>query len=428
MRDVEWAVALLTALGCTHINTSRAARRGWVRASCPLAPWTHEDPDDSRPSLVFKLPRQEHEAGAPVLWQCDTCGRRGEAPELLHHLTWLSGRQPAEASRLLSRAPLDLLEQDARVPARAVRLPRRIIASPAFGALSPGAAIDPKTDTAEAEEAAVQDRRERRSLGGPTAGAAGARTGKARDDAPGKVPGDVLDRFPLLADESCPDSRQAVVWLHDHCRISLKAMRRFQLRLYTDAYMGHAGILFPLLTPVEGAGPPQARDMWVRLLHEDAFFRLTPKLAGSDRDYGGEAWFGRHLHEPGQPVVLVDGPLDALRLSSLGVKNVFAAMGSPGPEDMARIQARVVYLAFGRSARGRALTLAASRGVRARTLHLLDWSVVGLCSAQQVPDQGQFRRVFEARRSFVAPNAGAVSRLPAPEPDAPGARGPDGRP
>ena len=69
-------------------NLSRAPN-GWIRSSCPFAPWTHRSGKDSKPSFAMKL-------GVDGGYRCLSCGEKGGSYMFAKRLEELSG-QPMDA-------------------------------------------------------------------------------------------------------------------------------------------------------------------------------------------------------------------------------------------------------------------------------------------------------------------------------------------
>lgn len=73
--DAEQAQEFLEALGCDNVSEGA----GWVRASCPLAPWTHSSGMDSNPSFGVKVDTTSH-------CNCFACGFKGSPFDLVLEL------------------------------------------------------------------------------------------------------------------------------------------------------------------------------------------------------------------------------------------------------------------------------------------------------------------------------------------------------
>ncbi len=52
----------------------------WAKATCPLAPWTHDHGSDSKPSFGISI------TGADSIYNCFSCGNSGDLYDLLHKI------------------------------------------------------------------------------------------------------------------------------------------------------------------------------------------------------------------------------------------------------------------------------------------------------------------------------------------------------
>jgi 5S rRNA maturation endonuclease (ribonuclease M5) len=209
------------------------------------------------------------------------------------------------------------------------------------------------------------------------------------------VPHETLEQYPLLSESNSYKAHADVLrWLVDVRKISLAAIRDFQLRLYIEPVLEEAGVIFPIISRLG----PDVLDLWVRMIPQKRFFRLTRDFTGSRVDYRApNLWFGNHLYTEGAPILLVEGALDALRLYSLGVKNVLASFGEPSTEQIASVYAPVVHLGYDSDESGRRFTKNLKKKLDAPSIHILDWSVVGLKDAGELEDVSQLRVVFDSR-------------------------------
>lgn len=81
--DHDHLVKFLDRIGCTKIG-----RNGphWVRAHCPLAPWTHKSRADRKPSFSVMVA-----ADQPSMCRCHACGFKGTLLMLVRRWAKLSG-------------------------------------------------------------------------------------------------------------------------------------------------------------------------------------------------------------------------------------------------------------------------------------------------------------------------------------------------
>jgi hypothetical protein len=341
MAQVEQFLLLIGAK-----KISRDLVNGWVRCSCPFAAWLHISGKDDRPSFGVKIPSQE---GKAPYFYCFSCASAGPLPRLLHNLTNFTGDRMLEASNYLSQFALfdenDFLREKRRF---------KVIDKFASGRL--------------------ENRSVLQNI---------------------YVPQEILFKYPILSEKcSLTAHYDALLWLTKTRNISLRAIDKFQLRLYIDDVLDDVGIIFPIID----RGSEHVLDMYVRLISQKRFFRLSKDITKSLVDYRApNLWFGNHLYVEGQPVILVEGPMDALRLYTLGIENVLASFGEPSAEQIASVYAPVVHLAYDNDTSGHMFMRKLRDKLDVPNLHILDWGVVGIKDAGDLADLAQFRVVYDAR-------------------------------
>ncbi len=349
-RDITHFLGLLGAKNIV-IDT----QRGWVRSSCPLAPWTHETGQDRHPSFGIKIP--ETYADVPT-YTCFTCGRSGPLPKLLSTLRLFSHERYAEASEFISQ--FELFKENGGTGEitrrKRVYLPDRFV------------------------DVSLAPRPVYKNL---------------------PVPEEILAQFPPLWEKSDLNAhREALKWLTEERHISFQPVGKYKLRLYTNA-LDDIGVIFPILD----SDGETVLDMWVRLIDRKKFFRLTADSVGSKVEYRApNLLFGNHLQAQeaeGSSVVLVEGPLDALRLASLGVKRVMATLGGMSSEQFDSFYASAVYLGFDNDEAGQTFTKKALHELKVPAISVLDWGVVGIKDAGDLEDKAQFVRVFNRRTKIL---------------------------
>lgn len=337
-------VAFLKAVGVQNIE-DRGEGTAWIRASCPLAPWTHVGGVDVRPSFGVKV-----EEGKEPYYHCFVCSS-GSLHKLLHLLQWFREEHLVEASRLFGKIVAeteDDEEEGAQRPRRRVIVDRKFL-----------------------------------------------RITERRIDVPREVPKSVLDRLPLI--ETLPSDHEAVQWLVRKRGISLEVIARYGLRLYEDRLFCRTGVVFPLVAK-SGA----VLDLWVRMIDEKRFFRLSPQLLDSPSDYGADwLWFGDHLVNVEAPVVVTEGALDALRLATLGVRNAVASMGTPSHHQIAAFHARVVYVAFDADEAGRRMAKRFIESITVPIIYYVDWGKVGIKDAGDLQSRAQLEAALRQRVCLV---------------------------
>ena len=348
MMDSVQIIRFLELLGVDRITHDR--ERGWVRSSCPLAKWMHESGKDRKPSFGIKIP----EEGKAPYFYCFACGSTGPLPKLLHNLIGLSKDRLADASNFLSQFPLfeDKQETSPR-GGRRIRITDKY-ASAAFS--------DREVLTNES------------------------------------VPQESLAQYPLLAEKcSLTAHAEALKWLVYTRKISLQSIAKFKLRLYVAPVLEDVGVIFPILS----RDGEQVLDMWVRLIDQKRFFRLSKDFTGGSVDYKApNLWFGNHMLTTEKPVVLVEGGIDVLRLDSFGVQNVLGSFGMPSREQIESIYAPVVYLGYdndGVDGAGTRTTKKLVDTLQVPSISILDWGVAGRKDAGELESVAEFRAVFDAR-------------------------------
>jgi hypothetical protein len=343
----------LTLLGVENIKSDVAS--GWVRASCPLAPWLHGRGRDNKPSFGIKVPEED---GKAPYFHCFACESSGRLPKLLHDLTQLSGDRLIDASNFLSQFELFDEEPDSNR-----RGPKRI-------------RLDDKYASPLLTDREVKQNK--------------------------AVPEECLLKYPLLAEKSDLNAHaDALRWLAHTRGISLQSIAKFQLRLYVEPVLEEIGVIFPILS----RDGEQVLDLWVRLISQKKFFRLTKDYTGSAVDYHApNLWFGNHLYETSKPLVLVEGAIDALRLHTLGIKNVLASFGGPSREQVESLYAPAVYLGYdndGENGAGAKYTKRLVDMLQVPAISVLPWEVVGIKDAGELKNEAQFIAVFNARTKIL---------------------------
>jgi hypothetical protein len=334
-------VRFLEALGCQDIKSSPGSL--WVKAECPLAQWFHEGSAQKRPFAVKAAEANDD----PVGYHCYLCGLSGTLPRLLHNLQWLTMAHYEEASGLLSSIPA-VYEGD---------LPKRkriVVSKDHFSWLT------------------------RKREGVPEA---------------------VLNQCPLVSETNSEAAETIKRWLSGF-KISMQLIAKYKLRIYVDADLREVGVVFPAYSK-EG---DVALDMFVQMVGNDhRLLSLNKDLQNSSVDPKREyPWFGRQFYKETRPLVLVNHPLDVLRLRSLGIENVWAYLGHHLTRaEFTAVDARVVYVGFENNYSGRKLTKRALRVLKAPSVFLLRWDMAGTRAARYLENQNQFRRVFDSRIKIV---------------------------
>jgi len=236
-------------------------------------------------------------------------------------------------------------------------------------------------------------------------------------DAISCVPDEVLEMFPYISKHDT----ELLEWLMIERRISIDAIIAFRLRKFQQN--GKLGVIFPVLAR---ENKKRVLDMFVRLIDGKQNFRLTAEVVRRLRprlhnipDYKApHLCFGNHLHDATKAVVIVEAPLDAMRLYSLNFKNVLATCGALGRKQAELLYSRTVYLGFDADDAGRKFMRRAFRLLKPKVpvIYRLDWSKAS--ERRQVKDANELKDVSEARHIFhektqlqgLWPNSGGFGR------------------
>jgi len=137
------------------------------------------------------------------------------------------------------------------------------------------------------------------------------------------VPPEVLRRYPLLQYSHSPIEREIRHWLSVVRGVPEWVQNMCQLRHNPE----NRSVVFPL-TDFRG----NVMTMRERVIKTKHIWTVSPKLAGYDGDFTplktSGAWFGLALVDWRNPVIVVEGEIDAMRLMALGYSNVIASATS----------------------------------------------------------------------------------------------------
>jgi hypothetical protein len=338
--DKEALLRFLHAVGCENIKDPGEGS-GWIRSTCPLAPWFHEGGKDKKPSFGVKVTGEAKHSS----YHCFGCGSSGILPRLLHNLQFLSGVHYKEASNILSSQ--DFSEEGNSKRSGRVRLVRD-------------------------KWKVLQETKRLKNL---------------------PVPEEIVEKYPLVSETDSAAAREITEYFKGR-KIAEHFIKDYKLRIYVDDLSIFTGVVFPIMDR-EGK---QILDMYVRMIEEKSFFRLSASLSGSSVEYfAPNVWFGNQFYDPEKPLMLVEGAMDALRLRTLGIQNVWASMGEVSEEQLARVHSRVVYFGFDSDEGGRRFTKKAAKHINAPSRFVLRWDTVGAKDAGDLEDRKQFRKVFDNR-------------------------------
>jgi hypothetical protein len=158
----------------------------------------------------------------------------------------------------------------------------------------------------------------------------------------------------------------------------------------TNTYFTERLVLFPVI-----GRNGLLYGLFARAIDCKKFWRITPEKLKLDcvYDLGGH-WYGEDVEEDG-PLLIVEGALDRLRLMSLGVLNVRAAMGQMSYSQIQSLFSPVIYTGFDDDKAGRAETRRLVAGLKGKSLlYIIDWGVV------KAGDPGDLRSSEDAKTAM----------------------------
>lgn len=344
--DTRQAAEFLELIGCDGVVRDDMAGR--VLGCCPFAHWLHKDKEDKRTTLRIEI---LDKARAPT-FSCSECGAKGGLPDLVYQLQLLTGRLYPEAFMLFAEMP-ELYHNSPGIPKRRIRVD----------------ASAPRT---------------------PLAMLAPRRT----------VSDDELDSFPLLEGSELTDAQAVINWLHHDRGIKPKVIFRHKLRLYVDPLIGDLGVALPVINPEDGC----ICELWAWVIGSEKPHRiLTQKTDIIANRRTSAALFGIEYVAKGEPVLMVQNPLGAMKLESLGVAKAVAVLGHLTPENMNFGYVPNLYLALDDTQTGRDMVRVAHKYVNSGRTYFLRWSNVRnsrgkhLFSIDDVECLAQFKEMFGTR-------------------------------
>ncbi len=316
-----------------HSEVKRTTHRK-VIATCPFAPWTHSGGRDKNPSFAAL-----DQGGGRWSYKCLTCGESGTLRGMFWRHFALSGSLNVQANAIVYA---DEDDEDTRVPVS------RLDYRPGGADAGPAVVVD--WDAIQAPRAQVPMGHGRvDSEPEPPAASFIERVRAAPVPAYAERLGlaEAHRAWRLGYDE------QSRRWIHPVCEPDGEVVGYTGRIDWTEAHCFRCGEVI--------AGEkfcPSCRQSYVKYKHHPGRWRKT-------------SLFGADMVTEGNPVVVVEGTTDALRLWSLGVRDSVAILGaSPNVGQMdllARLTRDVVVMGDGDVA-GRAMGQAVSEACRARSL------------------------------------------------------------
>lgn len=315
-------------------------RGDWVNTNCPLAPWTHENGIDERPSFGISI------SEGPSFYHCFGCmpGYNRHISNLIQ-VVWLhSGAYPFEAARILFGEKLGLTNGNGLKDIKS-GLERRI------------KNVDP-------------------------------------------LPKSLINKYDYVIGARHRNARAVYEYLKRR-GVNKSVIKKCGIRFCTkregmySAFTDKSGKIFRLR---------------VRLVSEKIEFAVNPEVAEKDTGlrFGKEdfpsmrnvgAWFGMHLVNWNEPVMLVEGEIDCMRLKSLGYSNAIASGGIGITREQFRAldSALQVILGYDNDKAGRQVTKRILReGFLDRRVakYEADWGIVSCKDPGELPDKEALNEVI----------------------------------
>lgn len=344
--NTSQAAEFLELIGGNGVSRNDVA--GKVLGCCPFAHWLHQDKRDKRTTLRVEILDKTR---APT-FSCSECGAKGGLPDLVCQLQSLTGRLYPEAFMMFLEMP-ELSQDTPASPKRRIRVE----------------ASAPRT---------------------PLARPAPRRT----------VSDDELDSFPLLEGSELTDAQAVIGWLHYDRGIKPKVIFGHKLRLYVDPLIGDLGVALPIINSDDGS----ICELWAWVIGSEKPHRILPKKTDTLATRGtASALFGIEYITKTDPLLVVQNPLGAMKLESLGVAKVVAVMGQLTPENLKFGYVRNLYLAFDDTQTGLDMVRIAHKYVNSGRTYFLRWSNVRNSKGKHLstPDGleclAQFKEMFGTR-------------------------------
>jgi len=215
-------------------------------------------------------------------------------------------------------------------------------------------------------------------------------------------PTEYLSRFPTLHGSPDPQAIKIMEYLATVRQVEPTVVFDYQVRFWEFART--PTMIFPF---TDDSGVIQV--LRARTLSKD-LFTISSKVLRMDE--GAQLptlktagpWFGLNRVNPADPVVIVEGEIDCLRLATLGWTNVVAVGTSHVTEiQYRRIMNREVLLGLDSDLPGRRATVKVKREFlrRGHIVKVLDWSVVGCKDPGELPDRYALNTVHKRAVRFL---------------------------
>ncbi len=172
-------------------------------------------------------------------------------------------------------------------------------------------------------------------------------------------------------------------------KINLDIARQAGLQFWKNA----------LLCPIRDT---DFKTYWIhfRSINSKIFWHGKPEHFNSNIQWGRpDSWFGIEFLNINEPIVLVEGIMDCLRLKTLGLQNVIASHGGIGKKSLKlkRIldfNPKLLYLGFDADNAGKQFSLAVRRQANCKVIDL-DWSKVGRKDPGELGSKEELEQVLD---------------------------------
>lgn len=207
------------------------------------------------------------------------------------------------------------------------------------------------------------------------------------------IPQPVLDlRIPLYSGDRSRKVRDCESYLEGR-GIAPEASVRYGV----SSYPGISLLVFTHTLP-DG----RAAMMRARKINQKRVWTLNHKWFGLDDRFPNRhempSWFGAHLVNWSKPVMIVEGEIDVLSLSSLGYQNSISPGGTfPTHEQFSILSCRTILIGLDSDTGGqRATHKMINRLKRTHSLYVINWSDVGCKDPGDLSDTDQIRAAVES--------------------------------
>ena len=352
-------VSLLRHLGVAESSIEVDSDRGWVRSSCPFAPWTHENGYDASPSFGMSIVNETTEdLDKRTAGYCFTCMSDigAKSPAMLVQMLWiLSGQYPRSASRIVSYS-MDSYDIDFDAK---------------LNFFDPHLSCN---DLKRASENFYKVFKYFRRLSDVVPGRAGFR--------------DLVQDYLLFR------------------KIPIPIQRIYDVRYSTlDGIIG-----FPMTTEAGDICHMRIRKPYTKYIRtlSQYYFKEMPHMDDVEfpRILDTAAMFGLHLVQRGKPIYVVEGEIDAMVWCSLGFSNVVAsATTSVTPSQFNRLFSLTNTLVFGfdNDKAGRLITEKAIKEAKKAGVNVyhINWAAAGIKDAGAVATHEDVNKLVKAIKKLT---------------------------